>query len=244
VWAGKVWFASDGSEWVRRARSPMQRVLYTPEYGSCETRVMQVALASELEFATPRTDFEIDVEGIIAHVPPTVMSKGMFFNRCLGLAQNHDEVELLRAAGIGVPRFVPFADYPWADFVRLSVVVANVICDGRTAAGLREIGRSLYGEFADSLAGRMTFGILRNNADRVIGLGAKAWTMSGIPGRLYNESLEDCHYRYHFTEYPADYAETLAVGVIEGALHSCGEVAVLKFARADIMNSIVDIRWG
>jgi uncharacterized protein (TIGR02265 family) len=205
---------------------------------------MQVALASEQEFATPRTRFEIDVEGIIARVPESVTSKGMFFNRCLAVAENHDEAELLRAAGIDVPRFVPFASYPWAQFVRLAIVVANAIANGRTAVGLREIGRSLYGEFADSLAGRMTFGVLRNNADRVIGLGAKAWTMSGIPGRIYSESLEDCHYRYHFTDYPADFAETLAVGVVEGALHSCGEVARLTFARADMMNSIIDIRWG
>lgn len=204
---------------------------------------MQVSIASE-EFVTPRMRFEIDVEAIVKQVPDSVTSKGMFFNRCLALAKDHDEDQLLRAAGIEVRRFVPFADYPFNHFVRLSVVVANAICNGRTVAGLREIGRASYDEFADSLAGRMTFGVLRHNADRVIGLGAKAWNMSGIPGRIHAESVGDRHYRYHFVEYPADYAETLAVGVLEGALHSCGEVSKLMIARANPMNSIIDIRWG
>lgn len=205
---------------------------------------MQVALASDQEFAAPRTHLEIDVEGILARVPASAMSKGMFLNRCLAIAESHDEDELLRAAGIETPRIVPFADYPFAQFFRLAVAVANVIAEGRTAVGLRQVGRTLYDEFADSLVGRMTFGVLRHNADRVIGIGAKAWTMSGIPGRVHSQSLEDQHYRYHFIEYPAEVAETVAIGVLEGALYSCGEVPRLTIAHADLMHSIIDIRWG
>lgn len=204
---------------------------------------MQVSIASEQEFAPPRTRFEIDVESIIARVPESV-TKGMFFNRCLALAKDHDEDELLRAAGIEVRRFVPFTDYPWSQFVRLSVEVANAIGNGRTAVGLREIGRALFAEFADSLVGHVTFGVLRNNADRVIGLGAKAWNTAGIPGRVHSESLGDRHYRYHFVEYPVELAETVSVGVLEGALQSCREVPRLSFARANSMQSIIDIRWG
>jgi uncharacterized protein (TIGR02265 family) len=204
---------------------------------------MQVAIASEQEFAPPRTRFDIDVEGIIARVPES-STKGMFFARCLSLAKDHDEDELLRAAGIEVRRFVPFADYPWAQFVRLSIVVADAIGNGRTVMGLREIGRALFLEFADSLVGHVTFGVLRNNADRVIGLGAKAWNMAGIPGRVHGESVGDRHYRYHFVEYPAEFTESIAIGVLEGALISCGEAPRLTFARANPMNSVIDIRWG
>src|SRR5690606_37836071 len=145
---------------------------------------------------------------------------------------------------IEVDRFIPFADYPWPQFVRLSVAVANAIGSGHTALGLREIGRALYDEFADSLVGQVTFGVLRHNADRVIGLGAKAWNMAGIPGRVHSESIEDRHYRYHFVDYPAELVETVSIGVLEGALHSCGEVSRLSYARADLMRSVIDIRWG
>lgn len=204
---------------------------------------MQVALASDQEFAAPRTRFAIDLDDIVARVPESVTTKGMFLNRCLTLASEHDEDELLRMAGLEVQRFVPFADYPWVDFIRLTVAVANELCNGRTAVGLREIGRNLYGEFADSLAGRMTFGVLRTNADRVVGLGAKAWMMTGVPGSILSQSIGDQHYRYHFADFPADIAETLCVGVLESALHSCGEVVRLSIARADAMHSVIDIRW-
>jgi hypothetical protein len=121
--------------------------------------------------------------------------------------------------------------------------VSDVIAPGR-AAGLRKIGRTLYTEFADSLAGRLTFGLLRNNADRVISLGPKAWNMSGVPGEIVGESVGDCHYRYHFNDYPAEITETLAVGVLEGALVECNEIPRILFGCADPMHAVLDIRWG
>jgi uncharacterized protein (TIGR02265 family) len=206
---------------------------------------MAIALAPDLAFVAPRTRFTIDVEGILARLPPSCTTKGMFFNRCLALARDHaDEDELLRAADLEPERIIPFRDYPWHEFVRLVVVVADTLCEGKTAVGLRTIGRSLYDEFADSLIGRVTFGVLRNNADRVIGMGAKAWNIAGVPGEVVGEVLGDRHHRYHFVEYPADFAETLAIGVLESALHSCGEVARLLYARVDATHSVIDIGWG
>lgn len=211
---------------------------------TCQTVAMQVVIASEQEFASPRGRFDFDVDELIARVPATSTTKGMFFNRCLSLAKDHDEDELLRAAGIEERRFVPFTDYPWAQFIRLAVAVAKVIGNGSVTIGLREVGRALFEEFADSLVGHVTFGVLRNNADKVIGLGAKAWNMAGIPGRVHGESCGDRHYRYHFLAYPAELTETVAIGVLDAALRSCGEVPRLRFARANKMNSVVDIRWA
>ncbi len=205
---------------------------------------MPVSLASDPEFAAPRTRFDIDIDEICARVPASVTTKGMFFNRCLALARELDEAALLQAAGLDDDRILPFGDYPWNGFVRLAAAVGEPLHGGRTAIGLRAVGRTLYDEFADSLPGRMTFGVLRYNADRVIGLGAKAWMMSGSPGRVVSESVGDQHYRYRYLGYPAEVTETLAIGVLESALHSCGEVAQLGFARLDEMNAIVDIRWG
>jgi uncharacterized protein (TIGR02265 family) len=199
---------------------------------------------AELSFVAPRTRFEIRVESVTSQVSDSIMSRGMFFNRCLGLIEGQDVEAVLRDAGLDEQRFVPFGNYPWTDFFRLAVAIANMICNGRTAAGLREIGRTLYTEFAESLAGRMLFGVFTTNADRVIGLGSKAWMMSGTPGLVTTESIGDRHYRYHFTDYPADVAETLAVGILEGALHHCGELAVIGFARVSETHAVIDVRWG
>jgi uncharacterized protein (TIGR02265 family) len=205
---------------------------------------MLIALAGERPFAPPRTKFELDLDAIAARLSGTAVTKGMFFNRALTLVpEPGDDEQILRAAGLADSRFVPFNNYPWMDFIRLCCAVSDVIASNR-AAGLRQIGRTFYAEFADSLAGRVTFGLLRNNADRVISLGPKAWNMSGVPGEVVGESIGDCHYRYHFNDYPAELCETMAVGVLEGALIECNEVPRILFGCADPMHSVLDIRWG
>jgi uncharacterized protein (TIGR02265 family) len=204
---------------------------------------MATALAPEIAFAAPRTRFEIDVEALIAEVPAGVTSKGMFFTRVLAMAGDLDEAPLLDAAGLDDRRFVPFGDYPWPAFIRLATAVADRLRPDARAIGLREIGRTLYADFADSLVARMTFGALANNADRVIGLGPKVWNMAGVPGCVEGVSVGDRHYHYRFLAQPADLSETLAVGILEGTLHVCGEVASLGFARLDAMNSVIEIRW-
>lgn len=204
---------------------------------------MLIALAGEQPFVTPRTKFELDIDAILTRVQGAPTTKGMIFNRVLSLARDHDEDELLAAAGFEERRFIPFESYPWHDYLRLCCAVSDTLYSSRSA-GLRHIGRTLYVAFADSVAGRVTFGLLRNNADRVISLGTKAWNMIGAPGEVLAESIDDCHYRYHFTDYPAEIAETLGIGVIEGALAECGEVPRLRYARADPMNAVIDIRWG
>jgi uncharacterized protein (TIGR02265 family) len=205
---------------------------------------MLIALAGERPFGTPRTKFELDLDAIAARVPGTATTKGMFFTRALSqLPRQIDDEPILRAAGLEESRFVPFNSYPWIDFIRLCCAIADVMAPSRPV-GLRKIGRTLYSEFADSLAGRVTFGLLRNNADRVISLGAKAWNISGAPGEVVGESIGDCHYRYHFNDYPAEITETLAVGVLEGALVECDEIPRILFGQADPMHAVLDIRWG
>ena len=206
---------------------------------------MLVAISGERSFATPRTNFELPLEDIVRRVGTQARTKGMFINRSLALGRKHaEEYELIAAAGLEEDHFIPFKDYPWVDFIRVCCAVSDVLYEDRRTAGLRHIGRTFYSEFADSVAGRVTFGLLRNNADRVIALGTKAWNMSGSPGEVVSESIGDRHYRYHYTAFPAEVAETLAVGVLEGALAECGEQPQLRFAAADPMNSVIDIRWG
>ena len=206
---------------------------------------MLIALEGDQPFAKPRTDIEIDVEAIISRVPPDITTKGMFINRALKLAEGlSDEDDLIRASGVEPERFVPFKDYSWANYLRINCAIAKLLYPKRPAAGLRHIGRTLYAEFADSVPGRVTFGLLRNNADRVISLGAKAWNMSGTPGEVFSEFVADQHYRYHFVGTPAEITETLGVGILEGALAECGEVPCISFGFADLMHTVIDIRWG
>lgn len=206
---------------------------------------MLIALAEDQPFVAPRVNFELDLEDIISRVEGIPKTKGMFFNRTLKLvAGRADERDIITAAGVKDDHFIPFRDYPWVDFLRLNCAVSDVIYDGRRSAGLRHIGRTLYATFADSLPGQVTFGLLRNNADRVLSLGAKAWNMSGVPGEVVSESVGDRHYRYHFVGFPSEVVETLGVGVLEGALAECNEVPQLLFGFADPLHTVLDIQWG
>jgi uncharacterized protein (TIGR02265 family) len=206
---------------------------------------MLIALEGEHPFVAPRTQFELDLDDILARIEGAPETKGMFLNRTLALVEGHaDEREVISAAGLDEDHFIPFRGYPWVDFLRLTCAVSDVLYPNRRAAGLRHIGRTQYATFADSLPGRLTFGLLRNNADRVISLGAKAWNMSGIPGEVFSESVGDRHYRYHFAGYPAEIVETLGVGAIEGALAECHEVPRILFGYSDPMHAVLDIQWG
>ena len=206
---------------------------------------MLIALSAERSFEAPRTKFELDPNELERLVGREAQTKGMFINRALAQVDGRaEEFDIIAAAGLDEDYYVPFKDYPWIDFIRICIAVADVIYPERRPAGLRHIGRTFYAEFAESVAGRVTFGLLMRNADRVMSLGAKAWNMSGSPGKVVSESMGDQHYRYHYTDFPAQITESLAVGIIEGALAECGERPQLSFAEADPMNSIIDIRWG
>lgn len=206
---------------------------------------MPVKLPPDHEFVAPREDFPVDLDSFLSLVPDGAIVKGMFMNRTLSQAPpEFDEDEILERAGLDNQRFVPFRDYTWVDFIKLVATVGELLVgEGKTAAGMRRVGRSYYPEFAQSLAGKVTFGLLGRNADRVMALGPKAWNMSATLGEVSGETLGDCHMRYHFAGYPADVAETLGVGVLDGALDFCHSEGSFEFARVDIMNSVVDVRW-
>lgn len=207
---------------------------------------MSVALADESVFRAPRLDFDIDVEAVVARVPADATTKGMYFNRALRLAPSElYEDEILAKAGVELQRFVPFRDYPWTDFFRIATTVGQlVVGEGRVSAGLRQVGLSFYPEFAESVAGRVVFGLLGKYADRVIQLGPKAWSMSATLGQISGESMGDCHYRYHFEGFPAAVAESMSLGIIDGALSFCSAKGAYEIAVIDDMRCVIDIRWS
>ncbi|MCA9684250.1 MAG: DUF2378 family protein [Myxococcales bacterium] len=207
---------------------------------------MPVAPVDESAFRAPRLDFDIDVEAVAAGVPAGATTKGMYFNRALRLAPPElYEDEILAKAGIELQRFVPFRDYPWTDFFRIAATVGQLIVgEGKVSAGLRKVGLSFYPEFAESVAGKVVFGLLGRYADRVIPLGPKAWSMSATLGQISGESMGDCHYRYHFDGFPAAVAESMSLGIIDGALAFCDAQGQYRIAVLDDMRCVIDIRWS
>jgi uncharacterized protein (TIGR02265 family) len=112
---------------------------------------------------TPGSPFEgsADVEAIIATIPRSYVVKGMFCSRfieLLGADYRAVEPQLLAAPRAG--RFVPFKDYPQADYMRLSAAAA---LKRFPRVGLREAVRCLARDdlatFASSMFGKVVLAL-------------------------------------------------------------------------------------
>jgi uncharacterized protein (TIGR02265 family) len=205
---------------------------------------------TSLKFAAPRIDREIDVDAMLARLPPGIATKGLTIKAALDrlharpdLAEWTDE-RVLAGAGMPLQRPGLLQDIPWADYLRLTVLVAGLLRGpDRVPEGLREIGRGMYGAFGETLVGRMLFGTLGRNFGRVLMMGPNGWRVCDNFGDVRAEQLPGQHVQYHFSTYPIEIVETTFVGTIEGACEWHDVAAELLIASADDCHTVVDLTW-
>ncbi len=99
----------------------------------------------------------IDIEATARNIPPTYQVKGMFFSRVLGqLGSGFADVEARLQAPPRLGKYVPFSDYPQADYVRVTGAAAHKIYPGvGLREGLRHLGRDDFAVFAESTFGKV-----------------------------------------------------------------------------------------
>jgi len=99
----------------------------------------------------------VDSEVIAAQIPSAYQVKGMFFSRLVGqLGADFAAVEPLLQAPPRFGRYVPFSDYPQADYVRVSGATAQKLYPGTPLReALRRLGRDDFGVFASSTFGKV-----------------------------------------------------------------------------------------
>jgi len=196
------------------------------------------------ELRSPRTDLAIDLDRAIGRLPPGATIKGMFVNHVAEQAATLEvPARLYERAGTSSPRYLAFRDYPYSDLLRVVVRVAAVRYPDRPlAAAAREIGKGFYACFADSMAGRVMFGVLGRDARRVMPMGYRGWQVCVGFGDVRCETIGEDAVRYVFRHFPG-LVETLDLGVIEGALDYCGERGDLRVADDDGRHWIVEVRW-
>jgi len=202
------------------------------------------SLVAEPSFHPPRLKFELDIEAILAAAPATATARGRYLTRTLDMRpEGLSEEEVLHQAGIPFKRFVPFQAYPWTEFFRLACAVASLLDEDSVSAGLRTVGRSYYPDFANSVTGKIVFGLLGRNIEKVIPLAPTAWSLSGTFGKIHAQPLGSRHYRYHFEDYPSPVAESLFAGILEGLITHCNSSGTIGFVGVGEMESMFDIRW-
>lgn len=194
----------------------------------------------------PRSELDVDLEHAIKRLPPNATVKGMFVTNVVSQAPDgaRGREAIYARAGTSTHKYVPFRDYPYADLIRVLGAVAEVkYPDLSLGQGVRELGKGFYEAFAGSMAGRVMFGLLGRDAERIMPLGYRGWQVCLNFGDIQSEKLGDRHVRYHFKHFPG-MVETLDVGVVQGALDFCGERSdQVQIADADGRHWMIDIRW-
>lgn len=206
---------------------------------------MDAAQIAELPFHRPRLSLPVDVEGHLRRLRPDATCKGLFFADALRMLERARPGEdPCTVAGIPTRRHVPFFDYPYADYLRVVTAAARQGFPGRPLGeGLFAIGRAAYGALAENRVGKVLFGALGRDFDRVAELGARGWQVSTNFGEVRYVSLGRRHAAYVFRRFPA-LIETLQTGVVKGAMEATGTDGEVQAHLDDLENGVIEMRWA
>lgn len=180
-------------------------------------------ISAASDWRVPRPGY---VEEALARVPGDVTIKGMFIDGLLDLAKARG---VALDVDVALQRRRPtFKDEPMVDFMRLAVAVAQAAWPERSLVeGLKEVGRQTYRTFLTSLTGRVVFGILGEDINKLISATTKAYAASQSHGRaeVIESSATHCVLEYRFLY---QFLDSLEVGVVEEAVNSCGLSAEIR----------------
>jgi uncharacterized protein (TIGR02265 family) len=203
-----------------------------------------------LELAPPRFDRPIDVASMLAVVPSNAANKGVIVKAAFDSVRARPELAawtdeaIWQGAGQTLPLpglFQSVAFRPYLDVLTFS---ARLLRGDAIGEGLREIGVAIYPGFVETLVGRMVFGALGRNPQRVLMMGPNGWRICNNFGEVHSEQLGAAHLRYDFRGHPLDLVETLYVGTVEGACRVLGVTPELTVARVGEQRGVIDIRWS
>jgi uncharacterized protein (TIGR02265 family) len=177
-------------------------------------------------------------------LPAGATCKGLFFRGTLERARVvAPRLVAHAAAGIEERRYIPFFDYPYADYLRLNLACARAMFPAvSTAEGLRRLGATAYDSLLESQVGRVLFGAFAGDFERVVMMGGRGYAVSLNFGKVDVERVATRHVRYRFHDTPA-FLETFQVGVVDGGMRACGVTGEVRVTAKDLANALFDITW-
>jgi uncharacterized protein (TIGR02265 family) len=195
-------------------------------------------------FVDPRTHLPVELEAQLALLPRRATCKGMFFTDPMErAARTAPEVDLFARAGVAPRRYLPFLDYPHAEWMRIANAAAAVIAPGgRVGEGLRELGRHAYDVIFDNPIGKVLFGPLGFDLERVFEHAGTGYRLGLGFGAIRPERVAAQHWRVRYVDFPS-FIETFNVGVIEGAVRRYGYTARVRVRLDDPSRGTLDVRW-
>jgi uncharacterized protein (TIGR02265 family) len=169
----------------------------------------------------------------------------MFFGDLLSAARTVSAdatAEVMRE--LGSRRYIAFKDYPLREHMALSSrLVPRLFPQHSSREGMRRLGWLVYPLFKESLIGRVVFGVLGHDLDRVMRVGPRSFELSLTRGRASAERLGEGHYRYAFEEIYG-FLDSYYVGVLEGVFRDHGVPCEIRLALSSPSDGVMDIRWS
>jgi uncharacterized protein (TIGR02265 family) len=205
--------------------------------------VMAVAIDMREEFVTPDFSKPLHLGAYLARVPAEATCKGMFFDdiiKAVTKASPQAGAELVPHVA---RRYVPFRDYPLREHMELTARAVQLLYPALPQReGLRRLGWLAFPAFTESLVGRIIFGILGNDLDKVFELGPRSFSVSLSHGRATAYRIGEAHWQYVFTEVYG-FLDAYYVGVLEGPIKKLGKVPQVRLSPASLSEGVMDIRW-
>ncbi|MFW6067924.1 MAG: DUF2378 family protein [Myxococcota bacterium] len=205
---------------------------------------MGEAAREQLRFVRPDFSGDLDPQPYLERVPPDALCKGMFFHDVMKAARRiSPEAERDLLPQMGRRRYVAFKDYPLREHMELTArMVRRLYPSLPTREGMRRLGWLAYPTFAESMVGRVVFGVLGKDLDRIYEVGPRAFEVSLTRGRAVARRMGTAHWRYELEDI-FGYLDTYYVGVMEGPIRHNGHVPDVRIHLTSPSDGVMDIRW-
>jgi uncharacterized protein (TIGR02265 family) len=191
-----------------------------------------------------RLDAPVDLDAHLRLLPKTATCKGLYVADALAILKkavpDRDACEL---AGIPSRRYIAFVDYPFPDYLKAVVAAAkHAFPQLSQGAGIHAVGRQAYVALVSNQVGKILFGVLGRDFDRIAEIGAKGWQISSNFGEVKYVPLGKKRGAYVFKRYPV-LLETLQTGVVAGALEATGTSGDIRVHLDDLQNGVIEMAW-
>ncbi len=189
-------------------------------------------------FTIPDFSAPLDVDAYLSRLPAGATFKGTVAAATLNT---------LRTANVAPPTtkvYTEFRDYPMHELLELNIASARALCpDLPVREGLRRIGRALFPTFAQTLIGRVMYGVFGGNVSAIFRLANKSFEITQNTGKVRTEVLGKDTVLLAFTN-TYTFLSSYHYGVLEGALERCGVRGEVWFREASPSEGEFFVAWS
>jgi uncharacterized protein (TIGR02265 family) len=186
---------------------------------------------------------DVDVEHRVAQIPDHFSLKGLFFDRLVASAgPGWKSLPLKGRPALG--RYLPWNNYPQADYTRLVVAAASIVSPDLPAPqAIRRLAAEDFRTFAATAMGRVAVSLLGDPEKGLMRM-PRLYEAVLSGGFVRAQRLGACHIRFILRRF-FGFVECYVPGQIEGMLATYGETKTKLVVTVSALDEAdIDICWG